>query len=306
MPPIQDAGPTSLFNHIDLAILKEWDDRPGGKVLAIPFNMDIKTIETHNLFRSKILTAVTEIITTQEASIAAPKPSTDTVSKSKTPTSFLIYNITQEQATFLLERKVWSSRAITFQVAPFEFTCPSFLFAIKELSTLQPKDVYPIVKTILESEATRVFVETLINDTPDDEKEKTVHDICLLLSSMSLERLDIKEVGNNLCPRFNVYADFNNFTKDKIWECLRTFLREAIYISPMEALPAATVKIPFICMCCHSVDHPRGLCPFPSLPGWNGPKRELTDPYQRRNSSRMSGPLYVERRTQRQIFTPRG
>ena len=228
------------------------------------------------------------------------------MSKSKTPTSFLIYNITQEQAAFLLERKVWSSRAITFRVAPFEFTCPSFLFAIKELSTLQPKDVYPIVKSVWESEATRVFVETLINDTPDDEKEKTIHDIRLLLSSMSLERLDIKEVGNNLCLRFNVYTDCNNFTKDKIWERLRTFLREAVYISPMEALPASTVKIPFICTCCHGVDHPRGLCPFPSLPGWNGPKRELADPYQRRNGGRMSGPPYVERRTQRQRFTPRG
>ena len=94
MPPIQDATPTSIFSNIELALLKEWDIHQGGKVLAIPFDPDVKSPESHDFYCSKILTAVTDIITTQEASVAAPRPSKDARSKNKTLTSFLIYNIT--------------------------------------------------------------------------------------------------------------------------------------------------------------------------------------------------------------------
>ena len=305
MPPIQDATPMSVFNNIDLALLREWDSRQGGKLLAIPFDSDVRSRDTHDLFRSRILTAITDIITTQEASVAAPRPSKEATSKNRTPTSFLIYNITHEQATFLLERKVWSSRAVTFRVAPFEVTCPTFLFAIKDLSMLDPKDVYPIVKSVWESPNTKRFTETLIQECPEGEKAKIAHEIDALISSVHLGRLDIKQSGNNLCPCFNVYAGNGHFTDDRIWERLRTYLLEQEYTSPMEAIPATTEKIPYVCTCCHGVDHPRGLCPFPSLPGWNGPKIDRVDPFLGRNGGRASGPPFFDRRAQRSKFSPR-
>ena len=305
MPPIQDATPTSIFNNIDLTLLKEWDSRPGGKLLAIPFDPDVKSPETHDFFCSRILTAVAEIITTQEASVAATRPSKDAKSKNKTPTSFLIYNITHEQAAFLLERGVWSSRAITFRVAPFKVTCPTFLFAIKHLSMLDLRDVYPIVRGVWESENTSRFTKALTNKYPENERPRIAYEIDLLISMMNLGRLDIKEAGNNLCPRFNIYADCSDFTNDVIWERLRSFLSNEEYISPMEAIPATMEKIPFICNCCHSVDHPRGLCPFPSVPGWNGPKKDRAEPPQRRNRGRSSGPPFPDHRQQRQRFSPR-
>ena len=72
MPPIQDATPTSVFSNIDLALLKEWDNHQGGELLAIPFDPNIRLPESHDFYRSRILTVVTDIITTQEASVAAP------------------------------------------------------------------------------------------------------------------------------------------------------------------------------------------------------------------------------------------
>ena len=289
MPPIQDATPTSLFNHIDLPLLREWDSRPGGKVLAIPFDPEVRAVESHDGYRSKIFTAVTDIITTQEASVAAPRQSKTAISKNKTPTSFLIYNITPDQAETLLERKVWSSKTVTFRVAPFQVSCPSFLFSIKDLAMLDPKDVHPIVKSAWGSEKAKRFIESLIDETPADERSKAISDIETMFSSLYIERLDIKEIGNNFCPRFNVYANCDDFSNDKLWERLRTFFLDLLYISPMEAVPATTERIPFICTCCHGVDHPRGLCPFPDLPGWNGPPRDLMD-QRRRNGRRASGP----------------
>ena len=133
MPPIQDATLMSIFSNINLALLKEWDIHQGGKLLTIPFDPDVKIPESHDFYCSKILTAVMDIIMTQEASIAAPRPSKEARHKNKTLMSFLIYNITHEQAAFLLEHGVWSWRTITFRVASFKATCPTFLFAIKLL-----------------------------------------------------------------------------------------------------------------------------------------------------------------------------
>ena len=190
------------------------------------------------------------------------------------------------------------------QSCPLKTTCPSFLFAIKGLSTICVKDVFPIVQTVWDSDKTRAFANSLLDDIPDQEKTQTGQEIDLLLSSMSLIRLDIKETGNTLAPRFNVYADCNNFSNDNVWTRLRAFLHEATYTSPMKAEPATTKLIPFVCTCCHGVDHPRGLCPFPSLVGWNGPQRDVdTDPPQRRNRGALNNPPYSNRRPQRQRYT---
>lgn len=299
MPDVQDATPISIFDNIHLATIKEWDLSTGGKLIAVPFDSDARFPESHEFLRTRILTAVAEIITTQEISVAAPKPSEKAAIKNRTPTSFLIYNISIDQQNFLLQRKVWSSKAITFRVAPFATTCPNFLFTIKDFSTTVMKDVFEMVRTVWDNEETINLVATLINDAPADERTKARHDVQNFLASLSISRLDIKIAGNTLLPHFNVYAESNNFTCDRIWSCLRAHLLAAAYISPIQGR-ATTEKAPFRCSCCHGVDHPRGLCPFPSLPGWNGPKRDSGDT-QRRNG----GSPYSDKRSQRMRYTPR-
>ncbi|KAF8270618.1 hypothetical protein EI94DRAFT_1698709 [Lactarius quietus] len=152
-----------------------------------------------------VIDSCRRIIMTEEASITALRPSKKALQKNKTPMSFLIYNIMHEQADFMLQRKVWSSRAITLRVALLKTTCPNFLFAIKGLSAICIKDIFPILRKVWDSESTKTFVNSLIEDIDDDdEKAQISHDIDLLLSSMSLARLDIKEAGNTLCPQFNI------------------------------------------------------------------------------------------------------
>lgn len=87
--------------------------------------------EAHEFICNKILMAIAEILNAQEVSIAISKPNKESIRKSKLPKAFFVYNITTEQMATIFECKVWSSRAITFRVPPFAFTCPSFLFSIK-------------------------------------------------------------------------------------------------------------------------------------------------------------------------------
>lgn len=289
MPTVHDNSPTSIFEHIDIKLIKEWEARLGGKLIAVPFDVAVKNPDTHDDIRSRILTAIVEILNAQEASVAAPKPVENPGRGSRTPTSFLIYNISHEQATFLLDRGVWSSRAITFRVAPFAAKCPSFFFAIKGFGTIAEKEIYPIVRKVWESDETKDFIDELLTDTPPHKRALITQDLENLIYSVSLTRLDTKGIGNTLCPRYNIYAQTDNFTHDKLWSRLRDYLHSRSYTSVIES-QSSTEKIPFRCSCCHGVDHPRGLCPFFNIAGWNGPTRDPPNAPQRRNGEPQRGP----------------
>ncbi|KAH9022862.1 hypothetical protein EDB84DRAFT_1441096 [Lactarius hengduanensis] len=287
MPPIQDIHPMVPFDNIDLKLVEELDAHPGEKLIAVPFNTEARDTNSHDFIRAKILTAVAEITNAQEASVAAPrlKPSTK---PSNLPTSFLVYNITAEQAEFLLNCGVWSSRAITFKVTCFAPTCPTILFALRGFITTAMKDIFPIVKQVWESEDTKAFVTQLTNAVPVSERESVTLEIDHFLKSMNLVRLDIKEAGNTLNPRFNVYTDSNRLSHNKIWRRLKAFLIKQNYTSSMQG-QATPQKIPYVCTCCHSADHPRGLCPFPSVAGWNAPTRETEGDFPRCRNGGFSG-----------------
>ena len=131
---------------------------------------------------------------------------------------------------------------------------------------LEPKKVclprvWTLITRVLQSEAWKRC------------KREATANVEHLLESMNLIHLDIKTIGNTLSPRYNVYADCGNFSNDKIWSSLCSFLLNTEYTALMQGR-VNTDKFPFRCSCCHGVNHLRGLCPFPSLPGWNRPERE--------------------------------
>ena len=137
-----------------------------------PLDNNVRNPSSHKLYQTRILSAVAEIANAQEVSVTAPRPSEEAVKNNKTPTSFLIYNITPAQEELLLLWKVWSSKLTTFRVTPFATTCPTFLFTIQGYATIGPKDVFPIVRSVWDSEPTRVFVDSLLNNVPAYEKRK--------------------------------------------------------------------------------------------------------------------------------------
>ena len=234
MLEIQDHCPTAVFEHIEIALLKMWDKRPGGKLIAIPFNNDVRSQESHENFCTNILTAVAEIVNAENVSISAPTPSEGSKKANKIPISFLIYNITHEQAATLLKRSVWSSRSATFRVALFANICPSFLFMLRGYTSITVKDIFIIIKEVWDSKHTKNFISTLSNSAPTAEKEQVTLELVNLLDSLSTTCLNIKEVGNTLKPCFNIYVDGSNITYDKLWTRLRAFLIGQTYASTME------------------------------------------------------------------------
>ncbi|KAI0274588.1 hypothetical protein BGY98DRAFT_935770, partial [Russula aff. rugulosa BPL654] len=156
MPPIHYAHPTAILDHLDVNLVGDWESLPKGKLLAQPFGPDARSVDKHSQLKALLFAAVVEITGSRD-----------------TPYSFLIYNITEEQAQTLLQRKVWFSTAISFSVSTFNPPCPAYLFTLKGLTTMDDTQVSNMVKK----------------------------------NSLKVDRLDVKLRGNTIAPNFNIYAN---------------------------------------------------------------------------------------------------
>jgi hypothetical protein len=232
---------------------------------------------------------VSEITNSLEVEVSAPKPCAEAIKEGRSPTIFLIYNLSDDQMKFLLQRGVWSSQTITFHALPFSPPCPNFLFSIRGFTTHAVETIIPIIQQVWDDNETRDFISLLTQATPEEMRGEIETAICLFLDSMWIQRLDTKRAGETLIPRFNVYADSSGISLDEVWVRLRQFLTARTYHSTMQGRGIFEAS-PYHCGVCHGVDHPRGLCPLPDTPGWNGPpKRPFMDGARRRNN-RLPGP----------------
>ena len=270
MPIVHDAHPTAPLDHIDIDLVCEWEKYPAGKLLALPFDTEAQDISRLGSLKGRIFTAISEITQSRVASVSAPTRSQAAEKSNQTPNAFLIYNLTESQCDLLLQRGIWSSTAITFRVTKLNPTCPDFLFTIKGFHTLATDHILEMVNSIWQDNETGVFIDTIADLFTEETHIDAKTSIQAFVDSARVMCLDIKSSGDILQPHFNVYASGNLINSDEVWVFLRDYLADRTYGSPMHG-QGTTSLAPFNCSLCHGVDHPRGLCPFPATPGWNGP-----------------------------------
>ena len=288
LPPVHDAHPTVVFEHIDTDFATEWDQHLGGKLLAHPFDGEAQDPTNHVEICELIFTAASEITKSMEVEVSAPMPSEDAKKDRRSPTIFLIFNLSDDHVNLLLQRGIWSSTAITFRVLPFHPPCPNFMFSIGNISTHSKDTVIPIVQRVWDSTEVKNYITALINAVPEDKRAGIETAICLLMDSMWVQKLDTKRAGETIAPHYNVYTDSSGISIDEVWIRLRNFLASRPYSASYQGTGKIRVP-PFHCGVCHSADHPRGLCPFPDIPGWNGPKKRPTAEFANRRGYRPYG-----------------
>jgi hypothetical protein len=273
MPPIQDAHPASLYNFIDIDTVGKWLQLPKGKLLAIPFDTEATNSKRHDNIKNRILAAVAEITESKYAGVVAPSPNDEARRTKRYPSTFLIYNLSEMHRQLLLKRSVWSSSSITFRLSPLEPSNPDFLFAITGIAILDDESIKTAVKETWNDEHTTNYLESVTLKSADTEEDReTIRQMFRsFLDSMWITYLDIRTRGNALEPHFNVYAKGDLIRGTNTWTDLRRHLASRSYADPTQG--QGTIKLtPFHCAACHVIDHPRGMCPFPALDGWNGPK----------------------------------
>ena len=287
MPKVHDDHPTALFQFIELDLISEWELLEGGKLLIVPFGDAPYEPKLHDLIKNRLLFAITEITSSQEIGISAPTPSAAATKDGKCPSSFLAYNLTFLQKQLLLDRGVWSSQAITFRATPFYPSNPDYLFTIKGFSLNIEDRILTLVYNVWHDGATAKFAHDLVNATPERERTALTFAIHTFLDSTSVSCLNIKERGGGLTPSFNVYANGNVIPLNETWIQICKYLSERIYYTPLTGRGEVVIS-PYACGICHGVEHPKGLCPFPGIVGWNGPGKDKNSDNRRgRNGGRM-------------------
>lgn len=292
MPAIYDASPYAPLRYMDLELVDVWENCPGSKLFAHPFD-DTAWSRDLDEVKMRIFSAVIEVTNSQRVAVSPPKPSQAAIEAGCIPTCFLIYNLTADESQLLLERSVWSSTHITFRVTSFYPPYPDFLFSIKGLATTHTDSVYQIVHSVWHDDATESFLNSIIEDSTQDERANTNQAISRFIASMQVKLLPVKATGNILAPRFNVYANGSPMITQAAWKRLRNYLTDRVYASPMLGNGIAELA-PYRCGICCGVDHPMGLCPFPDIEGWNGPKkpRFVEKSKSRARGGHSRGPAY--------------
>jgi hypothetical protein len=288
MPTVHDAHPTAPLDHINIDLVGQWEKYDAGKLLALPFDRETQDITLYNSVKERIFTAVAEITKSREIGVSAPQRSEEAEELGRFPSAFLIYSLTDAQCDLLLQRKVWSSTAITFRVTKLNPPCPDLLFTIYGFSTLVTDDILNMVRTVWQGNDVLSLIDTIANSFPEAVRITAKSAIQAFINSVKVTRLDYKSSGDTLQPHFNVYASSSLIENDDIWAYLREFLANCSYASPMHG-QGMTRLIPFHCSLCHGADHPRGLCPFPTMPGWNGPDICPSNAAKRGRGGRMRG-----------------
>ncbi|KAG0707129.1 hypothetical protein DFH29DRAFT_871913 [Suillus ampliporus] len=164
---------------------------------------------------------------------------------------------------------------------------PELLFCLSGFTTSDVAIVCKAVVDVWAHDDNRHHIEDTFSmcSFPDDELVyKATRD---LIHSVRVEILDFKVTGGLSVPRFNIFAT-SPTNNTKTWTELRSFLHILEYPTGLDGCGIAAALYP--CQICHSLAHLRGLCPFPLILQWNGPK------LSNRNTANLS----------RQMGRPRG
>ena len=260
-----------------------------GKVLARPFNTEVKQQPNHAEIAKTLIAAANDITGQMNVAVAAPICDKNNPDVRKHPITFLIHNLTPSGVRTLTEQKVWSSSKISFQVSPMNPEKPNFLFTLTGLLAPDSSNVLNLLETACKDSVTESFVKDIIQQTHLWKQPQLSLDIDNFLKSITVTDLGIKSKGGKNDPHYNVYADSKIIKDDQTWSEVRDFLKMRAYPSHLYGRGAAKRR-PFYCSLCHSSNHPRGLCPFPKIPGWNRGKRHPLPPAHALNTGNTGQP----------------
>ena len=161
-PAIHYTHPTTVFNHLDLNLVGDWENLPNSKILAQPLGPDARSIDKHPHLKSILFAAIVEITNSHDISVCALRAKANLY---RSPFFFLIYNITEMQAKALLDWRIWSSPSISFSTLSFNPGCPDYLFSIKNLMTMDNKTVHNMVKEVWHDQTTVTFLQSVCDNT---------------------------------------------------------------------------------------------------------------------------------------------
>ncbi|KAH7911773.1 hypothetical protein BJ138DRAFT_1100770 [Hygrophoropsis aurantiaca] len=273
-PDIHMAHSAQMFDFLDPAVINAWIEVPDPKLLVRVLDNDGKDpVNTTPILTECICAAIAKVasmnnISADSIRVSPPAKASNNANPGN-PLSFLVYNIPEYLKGILLSRRIWSSQPVTFEARDFlALSMPSLLFALQGFTSMSRSgDIHKIVFDAWALADTRAELADFFTEAgvPVGQLNDTIVEF---IQSIEIRRLEWKITGGTPQPRYNVFAH-SPISNPAVWTKIRLFLRNLNYSAPLEGSGFYTAFIP--CQICNSLDHPRGLCPFPTINHWNGP-----------------------------------
>ncbi|KAI0043862.1 hypothetical protein FA95DRAFT_1609043 [Auriscalpium vulgare] len=222
----------------------------------------------------KVLTAYMGIANPQ---IFPPIPSEAARTSGRLPKVFLIRGLSADDAAAILAGYVFSTPLVTFQALPLDPQIPLLIFAVGGfLDTATEADVLATVIETWNKPVTLTFLADLMDDTMTTEKPLTVTQLHPFLSSVEAKLVPIKASDTHPTPRFSIVTKRMTLVDDTHWFKIVEHFKSLHYPSNFHGTGRAMRSM--FCPLCNGCDHPRGLCGFPDLTGWNGEGHDAPQP----------------------------
>ncbi|RDX56697.1 hypothetical protein OH76DRAFT_1414194 [Lentinus brumalis] len=176
---------------------------------------------------------------------------------------WIAYGLPESAAAQLLEIEVVSMPAVSYRVFNRDLHMPQLLLTLGSLTGGTQDSLERMVRRNLVGPL-RQSIATLVERNPSFAHLTTDEAIQALIDTLRVRILTM----NNGNRSANVFM--RSPTRSiELWRQWVAQLRAHAWRDREHSTVYA--RRIALCSCCHSADHPTHLCPFPHIPGWNGP-----------------------------------
>lgn len=273
-PKLHFADPWSLFANIKTSALSSFGRIATAKFICILYDHGCVSSEAA-YERSKKITFTLQLCTGVDNSMVIVPAPADPVQRmasgltKRAPFIHVVWNVSEHFRDYCLAHYVFSTPSATLLCLPLGPLIPAWLFGIAGLTVLDLTALRAWLIGIWSRSQLRELLFPIIQRNPTLVGQDPFAYMEHLIASVHLEILPtkVKDIGD--APIVNVYlGPFTRRPDDFL--LVKRFLSSLSY-NEDPTVGEGYVHPGWSCTGCHANDHPRGLCPFPILPGWNGP-----------------------------------
>ncbi|KAI9059686.1 hypothetical protein FKP32DRAFT_1606028 [Trametes sanguinea] len=180
------------------------------------------------------------------------------------PYTWVLTDVSDGTARGLITYRIWSFNNITFFCYPRPIAPSTFLFSLVGFDDDRNGSIRQAVVDVFESPQLMPRTLHLIRTNPDFDGMDAEDVARALVNTIRVVVLNYNN-GNLVA---NVYCE-SPTSSITHWRSWRDAAAELTYSTPLSGV--GRWRAPWQCQGCHADDHPTHLCPFPHIPGWNGP-----------------------------------
>ncbi len=234
-------------------------------VLARIFNGGVPRAHNIKLQSDALAEAITAITSASDFIVVPPAQAWNSeLSHQDQPETWAILRLEPSQVRILVRQMLWSSSKITFMVFNRDMRFGRFLGRIGYYTHNVDQDIENSIATAFHGPLILPSIRSLVASHPNMTPADLDDTVERVLDSLRVTVITYPN-GNIIA---NVYCDSPTFSVES-WRTWVSYVHTVPFWSDLN--PTGTFLRSIRCGGCSGADHPSFMCPYPLLPGWNGP-----------------------------------